>query len=132
MDKSESRIQFEIVSWYNNNFCLKFHEPQHAIFSVPNELLGVVLGILTAEGISQRIIKKIQFKLSSLFKAMGLKAGVSDLIIIQPDRVLFVEVKTDTGRQSPKQKEFQSIVELMGYPYLIVRSLEDFKQQINI
>ena len=45
---------------------------------------------------------------------MGLKAGVSDLIIIQPDRVLFVEVKTDTGRQSPKQKEFQSIVEMMG------------------
>lgn len=112
MDKSESRIQYEIVSWYNNNFCLKFHDPQHFIFSVPNE----------SKDRKETMIKK----------SMGLKAGVSDLIIIQPDKVLFVEVKTDTGRQSPKQKEFQSIVELMGYPYLIVRSLEDFKQQINI
>ena len=112
MDKSEARIQFEIVRWYNNTFCLKFHEPQHFIFSVPNE----------SKDRKETMIKK----------SMGLKAGVSDLIIIQPDRVLFVEVKTETGRQSPKQKEFQSVVELMGYPYLIVRSLEDFKQQINI
>ena len=111
MDKSEVRIQYEIVSWYNNAFCLKFHEPQHFIFSVPNE---------------SRDRKETMIK-----KSMGLKAGVSDLIIIQPDRVLFVEVKTDTGRQSLKQKEFQNIVERLGFRYLLVRSLNDFKQQIN-
>lgn len=131
MDKSESRIQHEIVSWYNNAFCLKHHEPQHFIFSVPNELLGVVLGILTAEGISQRIIKNIQFKLSSLFKSMGLKGGVSDLIILRPGEAIFVEVKTATGIQSPKQKEFQPIVERLGFRYLLVRSLNDFKEKIN-
>lgn len=64
-------------------------------------------------------------------KSMGLKAGVSDLVIIRPDSVIFVEVKTPTGYQSKKQKEFQAIVEAMDYQYLIVRGLDDFKRQIN-
>lgn len=111
MDKSESRIQYEIVSWYNNTFCLKHHDPQHAIFSVPNE----------SKDRNETMIKK----------SMGLKAGVSDLIILRPCETIFVEVKTATGQQSPKQKEFQSIVEKLGYRYLLVRSLNDFKEKIN-
>lgn len=132
MEKSESRIQFEIFQYFNNGFCLKHHEPRCTIFSVPNELMGVVLGVLKSEGVNARIIKKIQVKIATLFKAMGLKAGVSDLIIIRPGSVVFVEVKTPTGTQSPKQKQFQSIVESMDYQYLIVRGLEDFKRQMEI
>lgn len=109
--KTESKIQYEIVSWYNNTFCLKHHDPQHAIFSIPNE----------SKDRKETMIKK----------SMGLKAGVSDLIIIRPDSVIFVEVKTPTGSQSKKQKEFQAIVEAMGYQYLIVRGLDDFKRQIS-
>lgn len=110
MDKSESRIQYEIVSWYNNAFCLKHHNPQHAIFSVPNE----------SKDRKETMVKK----------SMGLKAGVSDLIILRPGETIFVEVKTATGQQSPKQKEFQSIVEKLGHRYLLVRSLNDFKEKI--
>lgn len=111
MDKSESRIQYEIVSWYNNAFCLKHHSPQHCIFSVPNE----------SKDRKETMVKK----------SMGLKAGVSDLIILRPGETIFVEVKTATGQQSQKQKEFQSIVEKLGYRYLLVRSLNDFKERIN-
>jgi hypothetical protein len=65
-----------------------------------------------------------------LLKATGVVAGVSDLIIIKPNEVIFVEVKTEIGKQSDKQKEFQQIVETLGFKYLLVRSLEDFKSQI--
>ena len=60
-------------------------------------------------------------------KSLGLIAGVSDLIILTPNQAFFIEVKTPTGRQSEKQKEFQHKVELLGFKYFLVRTLEDFK-----
>jgi hypothetical protein len=36
-------------------------------------------------------------------------------------------VKTSTGRQSPKQKEFEKHCADVNIPYYLVRSLEDFK-----
>ena len=109
---TEAQIQQSIFKWYHNNFCLKHHEPQNIIFSVPNESSNV---------------KEQMYK-----KSLGLISGISDLVVVSQDEVLFVEVKTQTGRQSKKQKEFQSKVEALGYRYLIVRSLEDFKKQITI
>lgn len=64
-------------------------------------------------------------------KSMGLTEGVSDTIVILPvGKLLFVEFKTDTGRQSPSQKDFQTRVEEHGYRYVIVRSVEEFKKII--
>jgi hypothetical protein len=63
-------------------------------------------------------------------KATGLVSGVSDLIVVKPDEVVFVEVKTDTGVQSENQKKFQQKVEAMGYRYLLIRSLNEFKEKI--
>lgn len=107
---SESKIQQEIVMWYKNSFCLNHHSPQHAIFSVPNE--------------GRSKIETMQKK------AIGMMSGVSDLIIVRPNEVLFVEVKTPTGVQSQSQKIFQSIVESLGFRYLLVRSLDDFKSKL--
>jgi hypothetical protein len=59
------------------------------------------------------------------FKANGGKPGVADLVLILPGRVVFVELKTATGRQSAAQKEFQTAVELNGHEYHIWRSLDD-------
>lgn len=109
--QSESKIQQSIFKWYHNSFCLKHHDPQNIIFSVPNESSNV---------------KEQMYK-----KSLGLIAGVSDLIVITQTEVIFVEVKTQTGRQSKTQKEFQFKVEALGYKYLLVRSLEDFKKMIE-
>ncbi len=108
--KSEARIQQEIVIWFRNNYCLLHSEPRCVIFSVPNEGMDIR---------EQR--KKI---------ATGLMAGVSDLIVVLPDVVLFIEVKDDRGTQKPKQKDFEEIVKNLGYNYHIVRSLEDFQKII--
>jgi hypothetical protein len=112
MKLAEDIIQAQIFKWYHNNFCLKNHNPSHSIFAVPNG------------GLRNK-------KEASKLKSTGVVAGVSDLIIIEANRVLFVEVKTETGTQSPKQKDFQKKVEVLGYRYLLVRSLEDFKNQIQ-
>ena len=76
------------------------------------------------------------------FKRMGVVAGVADLLILRAyykqrfmDRDyhgLFVELKNgNTGRQSPKQKEFQAKVEREGYKYAICRSVDEFMDAVN-
>jgi hypothetical protein len=62
--------------------------------------------------------------------ANGMMSGVSDLIVLQDNEVLFVECKTDIGKQSDKQKEFQSCIENLGFKYFLVRSLFDFQNII--
>ena len=64
-------------------------------------------------------------------KSTGLKAGVSDLIVLFPKKVLFIEVKTENGVQSEKQKEFENILINLGFEYHLVRSLDQFKKIIN-
>ena len=68
---------------------------------------------------------KISPKQAGRLKSMGLRAGASDLLVILPGRVIFMEVKTPTGRQSPAQKNFQSIVEGLGHQYALVRSVDE-------
>ena len=59
-------------------------------------------------------------------KAMGLVAGVSDMTYLSKSGPVFLEFKTPTGKQTPKQKEWQSQVESAGYKYEIIRSFQDF------
>lgn len=108
----EDKIQQQIVEWFNNNYCLKFHKPRYSIFSVPN-------------GGTRNKAEAIKLKLT------GMKAGVSDLIILLNNKCLFVEVKTSTGKQSEVQKEFQEVVENLGFEYWLVRSLDEFQKKIK-
>lgn len=107
---SEDKIQQDIFMWFNNNYCLKHHKPRYTIFSVPNG--------------GTRNIKE-----AMKLKSTGLKAGVSDLIVVM-DEVIFIEVKTEIGVQSQKQKEFQKIITDLGYRYLVVKSLKEFQSCI--
>lgn len=102
MPKLESKIQQEIVIWFNNNYCLKHHDPREIIFSVPNEN-------------QQRLISS------------GVLAGVSDLIFTLRGKIYFCEVKRPGKLQRPKQIDFQERVEALGYEYFLVYSLADFQ-----
>lgn len=64
-------------------------------------------------------------------KAVGLVAGVSDTIFLWKGTAYLIEFKTPTGKQSPKQKEWEAKVNEAGFDYRIVRSLEGFKQLIE-
>jgi hypothetical protein len=104
---TEEQLQQQIILYYNNNFCLKAHNPRNIIFSVPNDSSNFM---------------ETKRKVNT-----GLLRGVSDLIIIIPNKILFIELKIEKGIQSEVQKEFQKRVEALGFEYHLVRSLEQFK-----
>lgn len=115
-EKTEARIQQDIVMWFRNEYCLKHHDPRSIILSIPNNReYGM--------------------------REVGMMSGASDLLVIHrtspgpgpiKQRIIWCEVKTpktkDTagGIQSPIQKKRQEHIEQMGMEYVIVRSREEF------
>lgn len=110
---TESKLQQDIFNWYQNNYCLKFHEPRGMIFSIPNGGTRNKLEAMT-------------------LKSTGLLAGASDLIVILPSgKILFIELKTEKGIQSDAQKEFEERIKTLGFQYHLIRSLDEFKNTIG-
>ena len=69
----------------------------------------------------------------AIAKAEGVQAGVADLILHLPSgkfHSLAIEMKTKTGRQSPEQKLFQRYFEAAGNKYVVVRSFEEFQDEV--
>lgn len=65
-------------------------------------------------------------RVASALKAEGALSGVSDLIIMLPKRIVFVELKNGKkGYLSDSQKEFQSKVQELGFEYEVWRSVDD-------
>ena len=103
----ERNLQEACVKWFRLAY------PKLFIFAVPN-------------GGSRNQIEAHNMRLS------GVVAGVSDLVVIGNGKVLFVEMKIAKGRQSERQKEFQDIVESLNHKYVVCRSFEGFKKEIDL
>lgn len=58
-------------------------------------------------------------------KAMGVKAGVPDLLLIAPDnKIHFLEIKKLGGKLSPDQEEFRLECIRRGRPHAVVETLD--------
>ncbi len=68
----------------------------------------------------------------AIMKAMGVVAGVADMMYLSNAGLIALEFKTPTGRQSPAQKQWQETIEAAGYRYVIIRTFEEFKQTLNL
>ena len=111
--KQESKIQQEIFVWFHNTY------PNYICHSVPN-------------GVQFQLPEKDKARVLSQMANIGMINGISDLIIHLPNgKCVMVEVKTETGSQSPAQIKIQAKLEAMGGSYVLVRSLESFKEQIQ-
>ena len=121
MREEEHNIQCACVRWFN----FQWPEYRGLLFAVPN---GGARSKATA----------------GKLKAEGVVAGVSDLILLVPKFVkakdegwyntihaLCIEMKTEKGRQSPEQKDWQERVEAHGYKYAVCHSLDEFMNTIN-
>lgn len=107
----ESDIQIACVTWFRYQYS-KFDT---LLFAVPN---GGPRNKVTA----------------SILKAEGVVAGVSDLILLVPRTQyhgLCIEMKTSKGTQQDTQIAFQKAVESQGYKYVLCRSVDDFRKEIN-
>ena len=100
----ECDIQKSCVSWFRETY------PNYILFSVSNE--GC-------------------FKRKPYFESLGMLSGVSDTVVILPNKVLFIEFKALKKYQRPEQKTFQTKIENLNQKYYICRSLEEFKGIIN-
>ena len=111
MRHDESTTQRTCVKWFRLQY------PQYArlLFAVPNG------------GVRSR-------QTGAVLKAEGVVAGVADLILFVPSgnyHALCIEMKTETGRQSKEQKEWQEAVETQGYRYSLCRSIDEFYELIE-
>ncbi|MFJ1490742.1 VRR-NUC domain-containing protein [Capnocytophaga canis] len=106
MKQHESKLQSACVRWF------KYQYPQYLIFAVPN---GGSRNTLEAKRLQQE----------------GVLAGVSDLIVIAPNKTLFIEMKHGKGKQTDKQKEFQKQVQQLGFSYFVCNSFDKFQNIIE-
>ena len=111
MKTIESNIQQSCVTWFR----YQYQHFSKLLFAVPN-------GGFRNQATAGRL------------KAEGVVAGVADLILLFPNHgfhALCLEIKTDVGRQSELQRQWQAEVEKFNYKYVICRNFDDFKKQIT-
>lgn len=106
----EHQLQCKMVAWFR----MQYPYMRHNLFAVPN---GGKRDAVTA----------------AKLKAEGQLSGVSDLILLKRNKyygALLIETKTKTGRQSDSQKDWQSKITQDGYKYVVVRSVEEFVNEV--
>lgn len=111
MRYNESHIQQACVRWFR----LQYPRLALNLFAVPN---GGARDAVTGR----------------ILKAEGVVAGVADLVLLYPSAPyhgMCIEMKTAKGYQRPTQKAWQEAVERVGYKYVVCRSFDDFRAQIN-
>lgn len=100
----EYSLQQGCVKWFRLQY------PHYLCFSCPNEAI---------------------YRNKQYFANLGALAGVSDLICVLPHKILFIELKSKTGRQSIEQKQFMERVEDLGFEYHLIRDIDSFIDLIN-
>lgn len=108
MKLTEDRLQADIFQWFWN----EYPKYRRCLFHVPN---GGFRNIREA----------------AKLKAIGVVAGVPDLLLVVNGSLVAFELKTDIGRLSDKQKLVHSAWIAQGVAVHVVRSLEEFQQLIQ-
>ena len=109
--RSEHELQKACVRWFG----YQYPEYKDLLIAIPN---GGKRHLTTA--------KKL--------KAEGAKAGVPDLLFALPNHPfasLWVEMKTEKGRLSEKQKHYIERLQKVGFMVKVCRSFEEFQREIT-
>lgn len=115
----EANIQASAYTWFWNTY------PQYR---------GMLFAVTNQNDASPLLSKKDQQIMGARRKALGVYAGVSDLVCLIPRggyHGLMLECKTAVGRQSEVQRQWEQLMAGHGYLYCIFRSLEEFKTIID-
>lgn len=115
MRHKEDAIQSSFIIWFNLQYPL---------------LTRFILHIPNGEIRPRKQNNKGQWYCPSgaRLKRLGAKKGVADILLMLAKKTyhgLYIEFKTDTGRQSQEQKEFEETCGIASYKYEIARSLDD-------
>jgi hypothetical protein len=113
--QTESKIQQAIVQYLS----LIANGKDLVYFSIPNEAWGA--------GRRKKILSGPEYGKINELKKMGMLPGCADLCIVYNEKAYFIEVKTDTGKQSQAQILFMDNVLKAGCEYAVCRSVDDVK-----
>lgn len=111
MKHEESRLQQACVKWFR----LQYPEYNMCLFAIAN---GGRRDKITA----------------SILKGEGVLPGVADLFLMVASNGhhgLWIEMKTQKGRQSDTQKIFELTALKQEYGYAVTRTLDEFQFAIN-
>jgi len=109
MSHEESNLQQQCVTWF------RLVHPELVLFAIPNAA-------------------KRGKALASIMKREGMLAGVADLFLMCPSKEkhgLFIEMKTEDGKQTDTQKAFAWNSRSKGYAYELCRSFDEFRDIIT-
>ena len=106
-NKSESRIQQEIVIWFHNEFpslrgCLCYNN---------NNSTGG--------------------RRAKINKFLGIIKGRSDMVLYYKGSAYMIELKTNRGKKSKAQEEWEVLMKSQGFDYFLIRSLEAFQVLVS-
>lgn len=110
-DNKEHRLQSACVRWFR----YQYPKLSKVLFAIPNA--------------ARRSARN-----GAYMKDEGMLSGVADIILLKSNRsygALAIEMKTNDGTQQPSQKEWQRECESAGNKYVICRSFDDFKREIE-
>lgn len=111
MNHQESQIQQACVRWFR----LQYPHLKKLLIAVPNG------GYRNARE-------------AGIMKGEGVVPGVADLLLLVPMggyACLGIEMKTEKGRQSPNQKEWESEFIKYRNKYVICKNFDQFYAEIN-
>jgi hypothetical protein len=109
--QTEGVLQQQCVSWFYSQY--------------PDLM---IMSSLNAGKLAGNPIERV--KAWKRYLAEGAVTGAADLQVVFPNgqhHGLFIEMKTEDGKQSIDQKDFQKRVVKLGYRYELCRSLGGFK-----
>ena len=113
--RKEHQIQTQCVRWFN----WSYPKLRLCLFSVPN-------------GFWVRGATRLNLQIAmNYLKDEGLQTGVPDLMLMYNGKAHGIELKTDTGTVSDKQKQVHKAWKDQGIEVYIVRSFEEFKELID-
>ena len=115
--QNESRLQTACVKWFRTEYP-KF---RRLLFAIPN-------------GVRLHGTEKERMITWNRLAKEGAVAGAADLFLSVPSgdlSGLYIEMKTENGRQSEKQAAFEKDVLAVGYGYVIPRSEREFRDVVK-
>jgi hypothetical protein len=69
---------------------------------------------------------------AAIFKSLGVRAGVSDLVLLFPDaRSAFIELKAPGGKLTDAQKRFRCKVEGLGFPFAVCDAVDEVERFVR-
>jgi hypothetical protein len=116
--QTESKLQTACVRWFR----IEYPKYSRLLFAIPN-------------GVRLHGTEKERMITWNRLAKEGAVAGAADLFLSVPSHGtpgLYIEMKTEKGRQSEKQKLFERDAVKAGYGYAIPRSEKEFRQVVKM